>query len=383
MTENNLKAFPGSSGNMITKNFNVGPSHVGPDVANDIQQAIDQGILSISHRSERFYQLYAKARTEIFKYFSLPADWQIYFVGSGSDAMESACRGLIEKRSFHHVNGNFSERAYKFAGMIKKDAVLNKRDELSGFTGEPDAAPEGTDCAFFCKTETATGVATSWDYIKAFRDKNPGVTIVCDVVSVVPTEPLDPNMCDYYFFSVQKGCGMSAGLGVALCSPQALAKCKRLNEAGYDVGANRALITMDEFAKKDATLDTPNVLQIFLLGKVFERFNNKGLVTIEEETRAKAKQIYDWLETSEYFYAGVSDPALHANTAVSVKFKDGVKEEAVLKAVTEAGFETGLGYGHLRGTMIRISNFPIHTLEDHKALIQALENAKVGQVLLT
>ncbi|MFQ5607608.1 MAG: aminotransferase class V-fold PLP-dependent enzyme [Candidatus Zixiibacteriota bacterium] len=371
------KLFPGSSGNMIRMNFNVGPSHVGPEVARDMREAIDLGILSISHRSQRFYDLYAKARAEIFRYFSLPDNWQIYFLGTGSEAMEAACRGLIEKRSFHHVNGNFSERAYKFAGMINKDAITNKRDELDGFKGEPDTAPEGADCAFFCKTETATGVTTSAEYIKAFREKNPDVTIVCDVVSVVPTEPLDTSICDYYFFGVQKGCGLPAGLGVALCSPQALEKCKRLREEGLDVGANRALITMDEFAKKDATLDTPNVLQVFLLGRAFERFNAWGLAKIEEDTRAKADLIYDWLENSEHYFAGVSAPELRAMTAVSIKFKEGVTEEAVLRAASEGGYETGLGYGHLRGSMIRISNFPAHTLADHKALIEALEKVKV------
>ena len=77
------------------------------------------------------------------------------------------------------------------------------------------------------------------------------------------------------------------------------------------------------------------------------------------------------------------DPGLRSNTAVAVKFKEGVEEQAVLDAVTEAGFETGLGYGHLRGTMIRFSEFPIHTPEDHKALIQALEKVKVVQAVRT
>lgn len=370
--------FPGSSGKMIKMNFNVGPSHVGEDVCNDIREAMDQGVLSISHRSPRFSEYYAKAKAEIFKYFSLPDDWRMFCLGTGSEAMEAACRGLIRQRSLHFVNGNFSERAHIFAGMVGKEATKNLRPDGEGFLGEPDRAPAGTDCAFFTKTETATGVSTSWDYIRAFKETNPDVTIVCDVVSVVPTEPLDHSLCDYYFFGVQKGCGLTAGLGISLVSPQALEKTKSMKAAGLDVGANRGLLTMDEYAIKNQTLDTPQILHIYLLGKAFERFNRKGISRIEKETTAKAAQLYDWLERSKLYCAGVKEPSSRSKTAIAVGFQNGVTEEPVLATTAEAGFETGLGYGHLRGSMIRIANFPIHTLADHKELIDCLESVNVS-----
>jgi len=373
--------FPGGNGQPIKMNFNVGPSQNGPEVANDIREALEQGVTIISHRSPRFYEYFAKARREIFSYFSLPADWKMYLLASGSEAMETACRGLIRKRSWHFVNGNFSRRAYNFATMIGKDAQLNERPEMQGFTGEPEAVPDGTDCAFFTKTETATGVAISWDYMREFRKRNPDVTVVCDVVSVAPTEPLDTELADFYFFGVQKACGLPAGLSVALCSPKALAKAQALQKEGFDIGANRALTTMEEYAVKDATLDTPNVLQIYLLGKAFERFNAKGLRTIEAETIAKAEQLYNWLEQSEHYYPAVKEKTLRARTAVAVAFADGVEEPQALEALTEAGFETGLGYGHLRGSMLRIANFPAHSLSDHKELIDALEKVKVAKTV--
>jgi len=373
--------FPGGNGQPVKMNFNVGPSQNGPEVADDIRDALEQGVTIISHRSPRFYEYFAKARREIFSYFSLPDDWKMYFLASGSEAMESACRGLIRKRSLHFVNGNFSRRAYDFATMIGKDAQLNERPEMQGFTGEPEAVPTETDCAFFTKTETATGVATSWDYIREFRKRNPDVTVVCDVVSVAPTEPLDPELADFYFFGVQKACGLPAGLSVALCSPKALDKARALQKDGFDIGANRAITTLEEYAVKDATLDTPNVLQIYLLGKAFERFNVKGLATVESETIAKAQQLYNWLEKSEHYFPAVKDKTLRARTAVAVAFGEGVEEAQALAVLAEAGFETGLGYGHLRGTMLRIANFPAHTLADHKELIDALEKVNVAKTV--
>ncbi len=373
--------FPGGNGQMIKMNFNVGPSQNGAEVANDIREALQQGVTVISHRSPRFYEYFAKARREIFSYFSLPDDWRMYFLASGSEAMESACRGLIRKRSLHFVNGNFSRRAYNFATMIGKDARINERPDMQGFSGAQDNVPEGVDCAFFTKTETASGVATSWDYMREFRKASPDVTVVCDVVSVAPTEPLDPELADFYFFGVQKACGLPAGLSVALCSPQALAKAQALQKDGFDIGANRAITTLEEYAIKDATLDTPNVLQIYLLGKAFERFNIKGLSVVEAETIAKSEQLYTWLEKSDLYFPAVADKALWARTAVAVGFAEGVEEPQALETLAVAGFETGLGYGHLRGTMLRIANFPVHTLADHKELIETLEKVKVAKTV--
>ncbi len=364
---------------MIKMNFNVGPSQNGPEVASDIREALEQGVTVISHRSPRFYEYFAKVRREVFTYFSLPDDWKMYFLASGSEAMETACRGLIRERSLHFVNGNFSRRAYNFAKLIGKDAQIVERPDMQGFSGEPEAVPAGVDCAFFTKTETATGVATSWDYMRKFRQANPDVTVVCDVVSVAPTEPLDPELADFYFFGVQKACGLPAGLSIALCSPEAYAKAEGLQKAGFDIGANRALTTMEEYAVKDATLDTPNVLQIYLIGKAFERFNAKGLKVIKAETIAKAEQLYDWLEKSDLYFPAVKDAELRANTAVAVAFAEGVEEAQALETLSKSGFETGLGYGHLRGTMLRIANFPAHTLADHKELIDALEKVSVAK----
>ena len=361
--------------------FNVGPAQLGPHVPDDIKEALENGFGSLSHRSPLFKEFYAKARNEIFKYFSLPDDWKIYFVGSGSEAMETAARGLIHKRSLHHVNGNFSKRAHIFAEMIGRDAILKEAPELEGFTGEPEKAPEGTDCVFFTKTETATGVSTSWDYIHAFKEKNPAVMVVCDIVPVAPTEPLTSEFVDFYFFSVQKGVGLPAGLGVALCSPQACEKAHDLQKQGVDVGANHSIPMLEKFAKDDFTHDTPNVMSIHLLGRAFERFNEKGVETIEKETIEKSEFLYNWLENSELFLPGVSDPALRARSAAAVKFKAGVEESAVMKAADDAGYEVGAGYGHLKGTMIRIANFPAHSIDDLKELSEALEKTKVSQAV--
>jgi len=359
--------------------FNVGPSQLGPGVADDIREALQTGVCSISHRSQRFIEFYRKARTEVFRYFSLPPDWDIYFVGTGSEAMETATRGLIAKRSSHHVCGSFSKRAHMFAEMIGRDAILFEKPDMDGFHGQPDALPAGTDCVFFTKTETATGVQTSWDYIRAVRDRHPDVTIVCDVVSATPCEPLSPELADLYFFSVQKGVGLPSGLGVILCSPKALAKAKDLQKRDLDVGANHSLPLLDKYAKQDYNHDTPNVLGIFLLGRAFERFNQRGLDTIRRESRDKAARLYAWLEKSEIYFPAVPNSALRSENAVGVKWRFGLAEANVLAPVRASHFETGVGYGALRGSMIRIANFPVHTLKDHERLISALEMVRVPE----
>ena len=57
--------------------FYPGPSKVHPEALGYIQEAFDQGIVSINHRSERFEKLLEATFQELHSKWNIPSDYTI------------------------------------------------------------------------------------------------------------------------------------------------------------------------------------------------------------------------------------------------------------------------------------------------------------------
>ena len=89
--------------------FTPGPSQLYPTVISHIKNALKKNIMSISHRGKRFEELYETCASGIKKLLNIPQDYHIFFVASGTEAMERSIQNCVLKYSFHFVNGSFSK----------------------------------------------------------------------------------------------------------------------------------------------------------------------------------------------------------------------------------------------------------------------------------
>lgn len=353
--------------------FNPGPSQISQATIKDIGEAIDRSILSISHRSEQFKDIFRLAVENLRRYLCISESYKILFVSSATEAMEIVLRNCAGRSSFHFVNGAFSERFYKIAEMIGKDPVKLVAEYGKGFDLSEVNIPD--QCDLICITHNETSTGYRWDYqeIQEVRSKYPGKIISVDIVSSALSEPLPVEEADIWFFSVQKVCGLPAGLGVIILNEKVISKSRELVERGSDIGSFHSLPVLYEKAEKYQTFETPNILNIFLFYKAMGRLCKIGIDEIEKKTREKAHIIYSWLEAHEHLRPFIEDPEHRSLTVVTVFLPEWIKCGVLAEKLGEMNIVIGRGYGDFSDSQFRIANFIAHSRKDVMVLIKSVD----------
>jgi phosphoserine aminotransferase len=354
-------------------NFTPGPSQLYYTVADHARKAFKEGVPSLSHRSKEFEAIFQKATDGLKELLLIPPHFHIFFTSSATEIWEKSVQNLVEKNSLHFVNGAFSKRYYEIALQLGRKAV-----KIESPLGEAFVADQPTfkDAELIALThnETSTGVSLTNAFINQFKEKNPKALIVVDAVSSLPYPSFDYSKIDSVFFSVQKGFGMPAGLGVWAVNDRCIAKAESLLAKGISIGSYHNLPTLLLNAKKNQTTETPNVLGIYLLSCVVEDFLRIGIKRIRQETEYKATILYQALASSPLATVFVKDPAIQSKTVIVAEC--GEHAAHIIQHLSKHGFYPGDGYGEKKKTQLRFANFPAHSKEQYEHLVDLL--AKVN-----
>lgn len=353
-------------------NFTPGPSQLYFTVTDHVRQAFREGIPSISHRSKQFEQISKETTEGLRELLNIPHHYHIFFTGSATEIWERILQNLVEETSLHLVNGSFSKRFQEIGIQLKKKAEMIEVPAGQGF--EKIAVPEQSELIAVTHNETSTGVSLPVKWIQELRQKNPHALLAVDAVSSLPYPDFDLNQIDTIFFSVQKGFGLPAGLGVWLVGERCISRAESLASKGYSTGSYHNLASLLSHAKKNQTPETPNVLGIYLLGKVVGDFLRRGIATIRKETDYKAAILYQALERSKDFSPFVLDKTFRSKTVIVAD--TGEYTEKITSFLTAKGLHPGEGYGASKKTQLRFANFPAHSKEQFESLVDALTALK-------
>src|SRR4051812_17984011 len=107
---------------MIHTNFTPGPSQLYFSVGDHARQAFKEGIPSISHRSKLFEQISKETTNGLRQLLNIPSDFHVFFTGSATEIWERIIQNLVDKKSYHLVNGSFSKRFHEIALQLNKNA---------------------------------------------------------------------------------------------------------------------------------------------------------------------------------------------------------------------------------------------------------------------
>ncbi len=350
--------------------FTPGPTALYPTSTSFFQQGLKEDIGSISHRSSQFQEIYQSLTQGLQKLLNIPSDYHVFIVGSGTEAMERAVQNCVEKYSFHFINGSFSKRFYTTAQELGKKPASYEAPFGESFQFQEVVIPKQTELICFTHNETSTGVTIPVKEISAVAKKYPDMLITVDIVSSAPYVDLAYQLLDVVFFSVQKGFGVPAGLGIMIVSPRAMKKAEKLVKKGISTGSYHGFLSLLKFATKFQTPETPPVLEMYVLDKVIEDMLETGIKKIRKETEEKAKLLYSFLDGSDFFAALVKEPSYRSQTVIVA---DVTKAKGdVRKILADKGLIVGSGYGETKKTHIRIANFPAHSLKDVRKLIREL-----------
>jgi phosphoserine aminotransferase len=356
--------------------FTPGPTQLHPKVPEFIKEALSQDICSISHRSPKFDGIYASAANSVRNLLGAPKKMHVFFLGSGTEAMERIVQNCAVKNTLHFVNGAFSERFFQTAKELGKNARQIHAELGEGFDFDHAEMPAETELICVTHNETSTGVMTPPSSYEWIKRRYPHAFLAVDIVSSAPYPKLDFNVVDCCFFSVQKCFGLPAGLGVLLVNDAAIARSIEILSTGNSIGCHHNFPTLLSFESKSQTPTTPNVLGIYLLSRVAAEYETIGADKIRAETEAKASLLYNFLESRNDMEAFVTDKQLRSQTVITIEVRGGAKN--LVQHLKTKQIEVGAGYGSLKDNQIRVANFPMHTRSDMDFLVDCIGKYKAA-----
>lgn len=315
--------------------------------------------------------MYAQTVEHLKAVLNLPEGYRVLFLGSATEAFERIAYNLVQQHSFHFVNGSFSQRFYNYLVAAQKQPEAYEVPFGQAFdltAAAPTVAPE---LVAFTQNETSNGVAWPLDKIAELRTQFPEALIAMDGVSGLPQPAVDFSQVDTALFSVQKGFGLPAGLGVWIVNERCVERMQALKQQGQMIGAHHDLATLIKYGDKHQTAETPNVLLIYLLGRVCEDLLNRGMDKVRAEGKAKMNRLYDFVDEHPQLDIFVTDSAWRSETVIVAKTE--MTSSEVNKHLAEFGMQVGQGYKDHKETQLRIANFPGHTMEEITALIERLK----------
>lgn len=353
--------------------FTPGPSELYFTVEGHIKQALAEQVPSISHRSQRFESVYREAEDNLRALLNIPDSFHVLFTGSATEIWERLIENCVAEQSYHYVNGAFSRRFYETATQLQRTALLQEAPEGSCAAPLPQEIPDTVELVAFTQNETSTGAAQPLEDIYTIRQAHPNTLIAVDAVSTLPYPAIDYSQVDTVFFSVQKGFGLPAGLGVWIVNERCVEKAQRLAQQQRYIGTYHSLPALIDKAKKHQTPETPNVLNIYLLAKVAGDMLMKGIEQIRKETDYKASLLYNTLEEHPSLSPFVNEKKYRSKTVIVAETAGASSD--IISALKKEHVIVGSGYGTYKQRHIRIANFPTHSKEQMERLVDKI-NAK-------
>ena len=347
--------------------FYPGPSRVDEHIPAYVQEAYDRGILSINHRSDAFMKICAKTTGLLKERLNIPDNYTIFFTSSATECWEIIAQSVIETNSYHFYSGAFGEKWFEYTKKINPYAIGYQFDqELELKTGELDLSSE-TGLICITQNETSNGTQITNNRILKLRKKYPNHLIAVDATSSMAGVSLHFENADIWYASVQKCFGLPAGLGIMVCSPNALKKANDLGESNH----YNSLTFMIEKMKDYQTSYTPNVMGIYLLMKVLEQ---RGPIQKVDKKLKKRFEAYSEIINSSKGHCKwlIENENVRSNTVLVVKGTPERIQKIKEKALQE-GIVLGNGYGENKIDTFRIANFPAIKKDEVKVLKKFLK----------
>jgi len=351
--------------------FTVGPSKIYPRVDVYAKEAFEEQVPSMSHRGQQFQDLYKATIGTLRRLLKVPDTHRIFFLTSGTEGMERVVQNCVSTTSFHFIDGAFSKKFLNTSLAYRKNALSRTVHSLKDFEGP---LPAEAEVVCFTHNETSTGMVIPPEVLYRIKKENPHVLVAVDTVSSMPHVNFDYSFLDCVFFSVQKGFGLPAGLGVLIVSPQAFQKHEALLAKEIPIGYHHSFPELEKYGRDNQTHETPNILDIYLFGKVLADMESIGIESIRQGISHRAERLYEYFSANpKHFRLVQTESALRSHTTIVTEVVGG--SVALVEALKKRNIVVGAGYGPDKEKNIRVANFPAHTEEDITRLLNALSES--------
>ncbi len=332
--------------------FNPGPAMVYPQVRQFLQDAYDEQVLSISHRSKAFEQIYRMLDANLREKLGIPDDYSIFTLSSATEVWSVLSESLVKQKSTHLYTGAFGERWFQRAQHITPGAVGYQRSIDHDWAAEDWRAHRDTELLCLTQNETATTAQVPIEVLPVIRETLPDTLIAIDGTSSLAGVNLPIAQADIWYASVQKCFGLPAGLSVLIVSPRAMEQAVAV---GFK-GQYNALLHIAKRYEKFQNTHTPNVLGMYLLSRLSETLPAIG--EIHDHVAARMQRLIDFFQKDMGWELVVEKPQNRSLTVMGVRFPEEELAELKTYMLEQHGLQLGSGYGPLKSNSFRVANFP-------------------------
>ena len=330
-------------------NFSAGPAMLPAEVlARAGDEMLDwrgsgMSVMEMSHRGKEFMGIAAEAEKDLRELLAIPAGYKVLFLQGGATLQfaqipMNLLRG--KGKADYVVTGEWSKKAVKEAKQYC-DVAIAATSEDRNFTYAPKNFLTRKDAAYvhYCSNETIGGV-------EYHRIPKASLPLVADASSHFLSRPIDVSKFALIYAGAQKNAG-PAGLTFVIVREDLIGKPEKGTPSVMDYKLQ---------ADADSMLNTPASYSMYVAGLVFKWAKALGgMAEIEKRNIAKAKLLYDYLDTTQFYRNPV---AKEDRSRMNVPFtlKDAKLDEAFLKGATERGMVQLKGHRSVGGMRASIYN---------------------------
>ncbi|MDR0770693.1 MAG: 3-phosphoserine/phosphohydroxythreonine transaminase [Burkholderiales bacterium] len=279
-------------------NFNPGPATLPEEVLSRVQadlldwQGKGLSVMEMSHRSEEFLGIAAKAERDLRQLAGIPENYKILFLQGGALGQNAfvPLNLLGDRTTADYVNtGHWSTKSINEAQKYG-DVHIAASAESSGFTHVPAQSEwrlsQNPAYVHICSNETISGV----EY--AFTPETGDVPLVADMSSNILSRPFDITRFGLIYAGAQKNIGPS-GVTLVVVREDLLGKARRDCPSVFDYTLQ---------LKHEWMFNTPPTFPIYIAGLVFERLLALGgLAEVEKRNIAKAQKLYAEIDRTDFY----------------------------------------------------------------------------------
>ena len=345
-------------------NFSAGPAMLPAEVLSRAGDEIldwhgsGMSVMEMSHRGKEFVGIAAEAEKDLRELLAIAPNYKVLFLQGGATLQfaQIPMNLLRGKGSADYIStGEWSKKAIKEAKAFC-DVHVAASSEDKNFTYAPKNWNLRKDAAYvhYCSNETIGGV----EYHQTPKAEIP---LVADASSHFLSRPIDVARFALIYAGAQKNVG-PAGLTIVIVRDDLI---------GNVVKGTPSVMDYKLQAETDSMLNTPPTYSMYIAGLVFKWLKALGgIPEIERRNIAKAKLLYDFLDTTG-FYGNPVAKEDRSRMNVPFALRDAKLDEPFLKGAAERGMVQLKGHRSVGG--MRASIYNAMPLEGVQRLVEYMK----------
>ena len=282
-------------------------------------------VMEMSHRSPDYEAIIADAEKMLRELMQIPDNYKVLFLQGGASTQFAAVPlNLIGRtgKADYVVSGQFSGKAFKEAQKLGYDVKCIATTKDDNFSHIPVVTRDmiRPDAAYLhiCFNNTIYG--TKYSYIPDTGD----IPLVADLSSCIISEPIDVSRFGVIYAGAQKNMA-PAGMTLVIVREDLL---------DYAEEKMPTMLEWKTMAENGSMYNTPPCYTIYMAKLVYEWILELGgLDVMKEMNEKKAKLLYDYLDSQDYYIAPV---AKDSRSMMNVTFVTG-DADLDKKFASEAG----------------------------------------------